>query len=623
MRKTLLLGLLLGIFCAPQAQASPVELIVGREPGLSSTQRADLRSDAGVIFQAPLAMMPNTEIVRADSAHLVEILRELREDSRVRWVDVNRKVTDPLESADTLFNNQWTLLNPDLSGRDANVPAAWMAAKGMGVKVGVLDTGLRMDHLDIQSRIATNANPGETPGNSIDDDHNGLIDDNQGWDFPNNDNNPNDTAGHGSHVSGIIAAEQNNNLGISGVAPEAQIVPIQVVASQGWDAYTYTSYVASGLAYAGSLGLPVVNVSLADGGWMPSSWREAIKNHPNTLYVVSAGNNAEHIIDEYDPPGPGYRQAPCSISIVEPNVLCVGASGNDWDANPCFTYSGHNECLASYSNYSALNKPVSIYAPGTNVLSLGIDSNNSYATMSGTSMAAPMVAGAAALLKQQHPEWTPTQIKQRLIQSADIAAINWRPSAATEGALYPRLNVARALGVGPEQDRDHDQVADSTDKCPNLYDPNQADRDKDEAGNVCDTTPNGHDQDKDSLGALDDNCPTVYNPDQRDSDHKNGGDACDRLIIVRWKSYGVYRNSGYWQFWSSAAGRAQVSLQTISKRRWKTVRRLSINTSASTAERLSEVNLRINKGYWRIVMQVKNSYGKSAILYSKKLYKRR
>jgi len=293
---------------------------------------------------------------------------------------------------------------------DIDAPEAWsLGATGAGVTVAVVDTGINLAHPDLAARIATN--PGESGGgretNNVDDDHDGLVDDWRGWDWVAGDNDPSDENGHGTHVSGTIAAAQDA-VGVSGVAPDARILPLRVLDATGSGS---SSAVAAAFDLAGRMNIPVVNASLGSSG-VSNAERSAIQAHPNTLYVVAAGNDGHD-----DDVTPTY---PCALPLG--NVVCVGATDN-------------RDARASFSNVGAAS--VDLFAPGVGVLS---SYGSGYGYMSGTSMATPHVAGTLALLRQAAPALNSAQLKQGLLDGADREA-----SLAGLSVTGARLNAASAI----------------------------------------------------------------------------------------------------------------------------------------------------------------------------------
>jgi thermitase len=468
------------------------QLIVKREPGLSASQRSDVRSDADAQLVGTLRVR-DAEVVRVQRGGLVAALDELNGDPRVEWAEPDG--VDRAFSNDALFADQWSLPAPGTSG-GIDAVDAWSLSTGVGQTVGIADTGVNASSTDLAPQLWTNS--GETGAgkdtNGIDDDHDGYVDDWRGWDFvgddansPHSDNDPTDANGHGSHVSGIVAAVKDNGDGIAGIAPDAKLLEARVLDANGEGTW---SAIADGFAYAGDHGARVVNASL--GGYVFSNAiYEAIASHPNTLYVVAAGNDASN-----DDTSPTY---PCSLDLA--NVLCVGASDE-------------SDQLAYFSNFG--KQSVDLFAPGVNILStwLGTD----YAWASGTSMASPEVAATAALVLARNPTLTTAQLKRLLIDTAD--PLPWAVTKSVNGGRLNALSAVRAADSAG--DPDGDGVPNASDDCPTVSNPGQADTDGDGIGDACDP-----DIDGDGVPNLTDNCRTVANPTQADADRDGLGDACD------------------------------------------------------------------------------------------------
>ena len=391
------------------------DIVVQRVSGLDRDARAELRAGASVRHEATLSL-PDTEVVHAAPGGRTEALAALEADPDVVYAEPDAPVH---ATTDARFGEQWPLRNTGrlvlgqtgLADADIDAPEAWsLGATGAGVAVAVVDTGISLTHPDLAGRIATN--PGESGAgretNGIDDDHDGYVDDWRGWDFVAGDNVPADENGHGTHVAGTIAAAQDA-VGVSGVAPDARILPLRVLDADGSGS---SSAVAAAFDLAGRMGIPVVNASLGSSR-ISTAQRTAINAHPNTLYVVAAGNDGA---DNDTTP-----DFPCAIPSA--NIVCVGATDN-------------RDARASFSNVGA--QSVDLFAPGVGVLSTYAASG--YALMSGTSMATPHVAGVLALMRQSAPALNSAQLKQGVLAAADR-----EPALAGLAVSGARLNAVNSI----------------------------------------------------------------------------------------------------------------------------------------------------------------------------------
>jgi hypothetical protein len=300
--------------------------------------------------------------------------------------------------------NDWNL-------NAVNAPEAWAQGyTGAGVIVAVIDTGVDYYHSELAGNIWTND---DIAGNGIDDDGNGYVDDYRGWDFAYGDNDPRDIDGHGTHVSGTIAAA-NNGLGATGVAFGALIMPVQVLDNSGWGSW---DAVAAGIRYAVENGANVINLSLGGGYSTAVASALAYANQRGVFVAAAAGNDGAST--------PGY---PAYHSVTLGNVLSVGAHDR-------------NNSLASFSNRVGHSGAVQIDAPGAGVFSCV--PGNSYDTWNGTSMASPHVAGVAALVLGANPNLTPSQLRQLLVDGATRTI--YRSDSA--GGLNSAVSVAMALNT--------------------------------------------------------------------------------------------------------------------------------------------------------------------------------
>jgi hypothetical protein len=282
-----------------------------------------------------------------------------------------------------LGGNSWNL---DL----INAPEVWAQGyTGQGVVVAVVDTGVDYTHSELVSNIWVNT--GEVADNGIDDDSNGYIDDIRGWDFIGGTNNPMDLEGHGTHVSGTIAAA-NNGLGMTGIAYDSVIMPVRVLDSQG--AGTISS-IASGIRYAVDNGASVINLSL--GGSNFPEIQEAIEYATSlgSVVVMASGNN-------------GDIQPIAPASLATQFGIAVGAVNR-------------RRAIAPFSNQAGLPVLNYVVAPGDNIYSSY--PGDSYRSWDGTSMATPHVSGVVALMLSANPNLTPADVQSLITQTATTTGI--------------------------------------------------------------------------------------------------------------------------------------------------------------------------------------------------------
>jgi thermitase len=427
-----------------RAARPTVRLIVAHRAGTSARVRSAVRAQAGARLERRFSV-PGLEVVEVDADRANSALAELGQDPRVRYAEHDAPVR---AFASDLSGQLWGLQR--IGG-----PAAWAGSKGAGVTVAVVDTGIYAAHEDFQGRVVT------------------------GRDFVGPEP-PDDLNGHGSHVSGTIAADDDQQ-GVVGVAPEARIMPLRALDADGFGSL---STIVAAFDFAGQHGVPIVNASLGgDSGGQPLD--DVMRAHPNTLFVVAAGNgDPDGIGDDVDV----TRTFPCASPA--PNLVCVGAS-NQSDAR------------ASFSNFGA--RSVDLFAPGVDILSDWttvnrpdfFDGGSPFRSGAGTSFATPQASGVAALILAHSPSLSALSIKNALLAGVDpVAAFD---AISVSGG---RLNALRALTVAPG-DGDGDGIGDSWDICAAAADPAQADADADGIGDACD------DGDADGVVDARDRCPTV------------------------------------------------------------------------------------------------------------------
>jgi subtilisin family serine protease len=283
---------------------------------------------------------------------------------------------------DVYYDYQWGLNN-------INAPSAWdLITESKNIIIAVVDSGIDINHPDLKYNIWIN--PGEIPGNNIDDDGNGFIDDVYGWNFADNDNNVTDSNGHGTHIAGIIAASGNNTQGISGVIWNATILPLKFIDKNGDG---YISDAVSAISYAAKIGAFIINCS-----WSGSTYSNALKDIIETssaLVVCAAGNDVSRANIDITPNYPASYDSSNIISVTAVDIT---------DNLPYFSSYGVNS--------------VDVAAPGSSIYSTLPGS--SYGYMSGTSMAAAYVSGLAGLIKSLIPDLNSLQVKNVILNNVDI-----------------------------------------------------------------------------------------------------------------------------------------------------------------------------------------------------------
>lgn len=373
-----------------RAAGRPVEYVVRLAAGTDTVELAPLLGRLGARLTGTIDALRLAE-VEIDPARAADLRLSPLVDWAHRELELSVQAKRP---NDPLFRYQWPL-------KKIGVTRGWAEEDGTSspVTVGVIDSGVDASHPDLQPRTVA------------------------GFDFVNLDDDPSDDNGHGTHVAGIVAAQPGNRKGVAGISWGASIMPLKACDFTG----TCGSFeVAAAIVYAAQHGAGVVNISL--GGAAPGCSAEfflagALAEAAGVVLVASAGNAAQD-------GNPTSYPASCE------GYISVGATGprDEW---------------ALFSNH---NEHVDISAPGVSVpstippgLSGMVDdpSTPGYGPASGTSMAAPHVAGLAALLLSAHPDWTPVQVEERMEETA--ADLGKRGPDEYFGA--GRIAVDRALGA--------------------------------------------------------------------------------------------------------------------------------------------------------------------------------
>ena len=316
---------------------------------------------------------------------------------------------------DPRFSELWGLHNTGQSGgtvdADIDAPEAWDITTGSrSIVVGVIDTGVDYTHPDLASNIWTN--PGETPGDGIDNDGNGYVDDFYGWDFCNND--PMDDNGHGTHVAGTIGAVGDNAIGVVGVNWNVQIMPLKFL---GADGSGTTSAAVEAVSYATMMRNRGVSIMLTNNSWGGGPDAQTLydaisaRRDADMLFVAAAGNSNSN-----------NRSYPAGFDLD--NIISVAATDR-------------NDAKASFSNYGS--DWVDLGAPGVDILSTL--PGEGYGFGSGTSMAAPHVSGVAALAWSLDPQATYQTVRDAIFEGVDSVA-----SMAGVTVKGGRLNANNTLG---------------------------------------------------------------------------------------------------------------------------------------------------------------------------------
>lgn len=337
-----------------------------------------------------------------------EIVNQLKTTELFRYVEPDyighgagkMGVSVDTTPTDTFFNRQWGLkndgtftLSPSTIDADVDMDLAWDLSTGdSNLIVAVLDSGIRMQHPEFAGRLWTNPNE---VNDGADNDNNGLIDDNDGWDYANADNNPTDDHGHGSNVSGITVANGDNSIGYAGVNWQCKLMPIKILDSNNSGFYTWWT---AGIYYAVDNGAKIINMSVGGSGFSQSMEDAINYAYANDVSVFVSMMNFNDAVPYY----------PAAYT----NTIAVGATDPDDTRTAPFFWSP-----TSGSNYGS---HIDLIAPGNFTYGLSHLSNTNYNSYwGGTSQASPLVAGIASLMLSLNPNLSVDEIRSILRSTAD------------------------------------------------------------------------------------------------------------------------------------------------------------------------------------------------------------
>lgn len=426
----------------------PGEVIVKFRKSMSrASQAGTVSALGGSVVAGPVGGL--TVVKTAPGRTTEDLIEYLESDPSVAYAEPNLLRYTAMTPNDPMFVQQWGLNNTAQShpisfssatqtgsaDADMNVPEAWDTQQGNDeTVVAIMDSGVDVAHPDLAANIWVNA--GEIAGNGIDDDGNGYKDDVNGWDFADNDATLLHPTGqlvgwdHGTHVAGIVGAVANNNVGGAGVCPSCQLMVLKIFEPFDTDNDGVKDTMIGDLAaelkafdYAIRMDADIINGSF--GGSIVSSRFERAKVKKaiaaGITTVLAAGNeNGDNdlLIGALDLDGddvPDLTSPAYPASYDLPGIIAVGASN---DSDEFGVFSGCVTLFCSFSNWG--RDSVDVSAPGVDILSTV--PGGGYAAWDGTSMATPNVAGIAGLVKAEHPDYTPAQIANAIMNATDRPA---------------------------------------------------------------------------------------------------------------------------------------------------------------------------------------------------------
>lgn len=407
----------------PDAPYRQGEILVRFKSGVPRSRMGAIHAKHGATVKRDHPKLRFETVTIPGGTSVEELIRAYRGEPDVAVAEPNYLVHALSLPNDPSFGLQWALDNtgqttgtPDA---DVDAPEAWAVTRGeSSIVVAVLDTGVGISHPDLAARISVN--PREIPDNELDEDGNGYVDDVNGWDFVGHMNWPDDFNGHGTHVASIIAAGQDDGIGISGIAPAVRVMPVQVLDRLGTGD---DATIADGIVYAADNGARIANMSFGgtgDNTMLHDALRYA---HGKGVTLVAAAGN------QYG--------GPLLFPAAYDDVVLAVAATDDFDRRADFSSAGPSVDVAAPGKaiYAAWRYS-SQFAPEA--------SRFVYTTASGTSMASPLVAGIAALILSQDPSLGPARVMDQLRYTAEDVNAADHPGR-DDWIGFGRVNAHRAL----------------------------------------------------------------------------------------------------------------------------------------------------------------------------------
>lgn len=404
------------------------EVLVRTRPTTQAVQQRARVAAVAAADEAETIGRTGIHRMRSRRFSTAQLLTQLSQDPDVEYVEPNWVLRTNVLPNDSLFTHLWGLLNTGVNslggggtaGDDIDAPSAWNITTGTrSVVVGVVDTGVNYNHVDLAANMwsapsAFTVTIAGTPVTCAAGTH--------GFNSITRVCDPMDDAAtpHGSHVAGTIGATGNNGQGITGVNWVSSIMGLKFIGANGSGATSNAILAIDFAIQAKNIFGAAANVRVLNNSWGGGGYSQALvdeitaANNANILFVVAAGNSNQNVDATPDYPA----------SYTNPNILTVAATDN-------------HDAIASFSNYGPT--AVDVAAPGVAIYSTGL--NNSYLSLQGTSMAAPHVAGAAALTLAGCSATT-AELKAQLLSTVDVVS-----GLSTKVGTSGRINVARALST--------------------------------------------------------------------------------------------------------------------------------------------------------------------------------